>query len=96
MRKTLSALIIVSVLFIAGCSTHQPPTPECPEGFDPTFRTELNGLTLIEATQKVERDGGEVRVAYNNGEHLALEDDLRANRVNLALDHNLVICSFPG
>lgn len=96
MRKRLVVASVLAALVLAGCSTGTPEVAECPEGFDITNRPELNGLSLVEATQHVGKDGGEIRVLFQNGEHLVATMDFREDRVNVALDHNIVICSFNG
>lgn len=45
------------------------------------------GLSLAEFEGRVEADGfGPVRIAWQDGEHLALEDDLVVGRVNVAVE----------
>ena len=87
---------IALAAILSGCSTGDTKAAECPEGFDITNRPELNGLSLVEATQQVEISGGEIRVMYDNGEPMVGIMDQREERVNVALDHNIVICSYNG
>lgn len=96
MKNLLIAVTLAGCLALAGCSTGTESDSECPDGYDPEFRTDIHGLSLIEATQAVQKDGGTIRVTYRNGEHLAATEDYNEDRVNVALDHNIVICAFKG
>lgn len=96
LRAVVAAGVLAFGLVISGCSTGSPKETECPEGFDITNRPELNGLSLVEATQQVEINGGVIRVMFQNGKHLDGTADFLEERVNVALDHNIVICSNNG
>jgi hypothetical protein len=96
MKRTILVGMLAGVLALVGCSDGQPEEIECPQGFDVDFRPELQGLSLLEATQIVAQDGGTIRVLFDNGEHLDATADYREDRVNVALDHNIVICSSKG
>lgn len=99
MKKSLAVVVAGTLAFalvLSGCSTGTPKEAECPEGFDITNRPELNGLSLVEVTQQVEINGGILRVMFQDGEHLNGTADLLDERVNVALDHNIVICSYNG
>ncbi|MDP2293233.1 MAG: hypothetical protein Q8M22_18775 [Actinomycetota bacterium] len=68
-----------------------PPTDVLPAEVDQTIATDLLvGLSLDEATKVAEENGWSVRVSTLDGEGQVVTDDLRPNRVNVAVTDGVV------
>ncbi len=73
-----------------------PPVPAVTNSPDAAFLASLVGLTLAEATKKVEAAGFTIRIASVDGKPRALTMDYSPQRINVNLAHDKVTKATVG